>query len=118
MNANRIAVAALTMCSLGANAGSQTGTVTQIDVRSTDGLVYVYLSGTPTSRADCAKAPYWMIKDENSTAGKQQLAQLSLAFATGKTVTLTGTGATGTGASGPCSRWSDGEDIGAVAVSN
>lgn len=105
-------VAVFSVC---AKAGSQTGTVTQIVVRSTDGLVYVYLSGTATSRVGCASAtPYWMIADENSTSGKQQLGQLSLAFAAGKTVTIVGT--MGPGPTGTCKRWGDGEDIGSVAV--
>jgi hypothetical protein len=109
MTLKSLTASLLAVCCVGAHAGSQTGTVTQISVRNTDGLVYVYLSGTASSRATCAGATvYWMIKDENSNAGKQELAQLMLASATGKTVTITGMN--------QCVRWIDGEDIGAVSV--
>jgi hypothetical protein len=110
MISKRIAAVLMAMCCAGAHAGTQTGTVTQVNVRSTDGLVYVYLSGTASGRVTCASATaYWIIKDETSTSGKQQIAELMLASATGKTVTITGTNS--------CQRWLDGEDIGLVSVS-
>jgi hypothetical protein len=88
-------------------AGSQTGQVTDLTVRASDGLVYLELSGTHADRPDCAaQHTYWMIKDEKSLTGKQQLALVMQAQATGQQVTITGTGA--------CTRWIDGEDIDGV----
>jgi hypothetical protein len=59
--------------------------------------------GTATGRPSCATVPYWIIKDENSNAGKKLFALLLLAKATGQTITVTG--------SGTCTRWFDGEDV-------
>jgi hypothetical protein len=84
-------------------AGTQSGLVTKIYVRASDGINAVYLSGAPAGRPACATFPYWIIKDENSTAGKKQLALLVAAQATGKTISIEGAGV--------CSRWPDGEDI-------
>ena len=89
--------------SLPSFAGSQTGQITSVQVRASDGLIFVFLSGTATGRPSCATISYWMIKNENSTAGKQQLAQLLAARASGQQVTILG--------SNTCSRWPDGEDI-------
>ncbi len=102
-----MAAAVMAACTVGAHAGTQTGTITQLTVRASDGLIIVYMSGTPSGRAACAaNMPYWMIKDENSTSGKQQLAELVTAYAAGKTVNIVGMGT--------CTRWSDGEDINLV----
>jgi hypothetical protein len=87
-------------------AGSQVGKVSRLIVRSDDGLVYLFLTGTGSGKPACATIAYWMIRDEKSAAGKQQLALLMLAEATGQQVTITGTGR--------CERWSDGEDISEV----
>lgn len=84
-------------------AGTQTGHVVHIHVRASDGLVYVILDGALSNRPACATINYWMIKNENSTSGKQQLAQLLAAKASGQEITLVG--------SNTCTRWSDGEDI-------
>ena len=85
-------------------AGTQQGFVTYLYVRASDGLVYFYLSGTPKDRPACAQnTTYWMIRDENSTAGKQQLAQLLTAYASGSTLTIYG--------ADKCIRWPDGEDV-------
>ena len=90
-------------------AGSQTGQVTDIYVRAHDGLVYIALSGTHANRPDCAaQHTYWMIRDEKSLTGKQQLALLMQAQATGQQVTISG--------SDTCSRWLDGEDIDEVRL--
>lgn len=103
------AAAIMAMCCLGARAGTQTGTVTSLEVRASDGLIAVYLSGTASGRPACAVTqPYWIVKDENSTSGKQQLAQLMLARATGQTVTINGMNT--------CVRWSDGEDINLIIM--
>ena len=86
-----------------AMAGSQTGQVISVQVRASDGLVWFYLSGTPSGRPSCATNTYWMILNENSVAGKQQLAQLLTARATGQVITVVG--------SNTCNRWNDGEDV-------
>ena len=101
---NIISASILFLCFLiPAFAGSQTGQVTSVQVRASDGLIIVFLSGTPSGRPACATISYWMIKNENSVAGKQQLAQLLTARATGQVITIVG--------SNTCSRWADGEDI-------
>jgi hypothetical protein len=67
-------------------------------------LVWFYLSGTnKTPGPDCAKHAYYMIKDENSSAGKRQLATLLAAKTSGKEVTVHG--------DNTCTRWGDGEDV-------
>lgn len=91
-----------------AQAGNVTGTVTNLMVRSTDGLIYVVVTGTPVGRPACAALNYWMIMNENSNSGKQQLAALMGAKASGQTVTIWG--------NGTCNRWPDGEDIAAVEL--
>jgi hypothetical protein len=104
-----VSVVMAASCSFGAHAGTQTGTVTNVNVRASDGLIVVYLGGTASGRAACAASqPYWIIKSETSTAGKQQLAQLMIAQATGKSITIVGMGT--------CTRWSDGEDIDTIVL--
>jgi hypothetical protein len=66
------------------------------------------MDGVASGKPTCAKNPYWMIRDENSNAGKQQLATLLAAQATGKTVTVNGMGT--------CQRWLDGEDVNDVVL--
>jgi predicted permease len=88
--------------------GSAQGTVFRLHVRASDGLVYVYLNGNRINRPACAVQPYWVIRDETSAVGKQQLALLMLAQATGRTVIIQG--------SGTCTRHVDGEDIKEVAL--
>jgi hypothetical protein len=84
-------------------AGTQTGTVKQLHKRASDGLIYFFLSGPATGSPTCASKPYWVIRDENSNTGKQQLALLLTAKATGGVVTIVG--------AGTCNRWGDGEDV-------
>ena len=88
--------------------GSAQGTVYRLHVRASDGLVYVYLNGNRINRPPCAVQPYWIIRDETSAVGKQQLALLMLAQATGRSVIIQG--------SGTCTRHVDGEDIKEVAL--
>ena len=95
--------------SVAVNAGSQQGKVTSVLVRQSDGLHYFYISGTANGRPSCANGfSYWMIKDENSAAGRSQLSMLLTAYASGKTVRVTGTGA--------CTRWGDGEDLNTIQL--
>ena len=109
MKLRSLVAAALAAISLPVLAGgTQSGQITQIAVRASDGLIVVYMSGTATGRPSCgASQPYWIVKDENSTTGKQQLAALMAARTTGQNVTITGLGT--------CTRWSDGEDINMVS---
>lgn len=92
----------------GAFVSSQTGQVTALLVRSGDGLIYFFLTGSLNAPAACAIGGYWMIKDENSPTGKRQFAMLTAARLTGTPVTVTGTGA--------CTRWHDGEDVDLVTI--
>lgn len=90
--------------------GKQTGQVTKITIRQSDGLHYFNMSGISSDRATCAEGhSYWMIEDENSPVGKHQLSLLMMAMASGKTITVYGTGT--------CSRWGDGESVDAISIS-
>jgi hypothetical protein len=90
-------------------AGSQTGLVANISVR-TDGLHWFTLSGDRGSMPECTNGhfTYWMIKNENSTYGKSQFSMLLAAYMAQKPVTIIGTGS--------CTRWGDGEDIKTVQL--
>ncbi|MEM7763888.1 MAG: hypothetical protein AAF290_07375 [Pseudomonadota bacterium] len=88
-------------------AGEQTGTIERIIIRATDNLHYVFLYGTPTNRPSCATTQrYWLVRDENSAAGKSQIALLMAAYASGEPIRIVGTG--------QCTRWADGEDINVI----
>ncbi len=101
----------LLVLALNVSAGSQTGTVDYVIVRASDGLVYFTLKeGVLNDRPDCAKIAYWMIKDENSNAGKQQYSMILTAHAAGKTVTVKGMNT--------CDRWGDGEDVNTIQIRN
>jgi hypothetical protein len=92
-------------------AGTQTGTVENLYLRASDGLVYFFLKGSVKSASPaCALVGYWMIKDENSAAGKRQYAALLAAQASGRTISITG--------ANTCSRWPDGEDVDSLASSS
>ena len=102
------AVAAL-FAALPAHAqSSQDGTLLQIRVRATDGLVYIYVNGPRTTPPGCATDTFFAVANETSVAGRQQLAMLTMAQAAGKRVTIYGTGA--------CARWPSAEDIAEVVV--
>lgn len=94
---------------LNAVAGSQTGKVKTLLVRD-DGLHYFVIEGTPSAKPACARNTYWMIRDENSVAGKSQLSLLLTAQASGKPVQIVGNNL--------CTRWSDGEDVSSVILSD
>lgn len=88
-------------------AGTQAGTVNILIIRSNDGLIYFFLNGVAAiNKPACATQPYWMIRDENSNAGKQQLAILLSVKVTGKPITVYGRNT--------CLRWGDGEDVDAI----
>jgi hypothetical protein len=106
-----ILIAMLSVFSLAARAeGVQTGKVTAVYVRATDGLTYFYLDGpAAVGKPTCAAGKtYWMIKDETSPVGKQHLAMLLLAQTTGRTVKVSGWGT--------CTRWIDGEDTAEIGI--
>lgn len=90
-------------------AGTQTGKVTSLKVRASDGLIYFTLTGQHSNAPACtAGTNYWMIKNENSETGKRQFAQLLAARSTGATVEIVG--------AGTCTRWFDGEDVDQVDI--
>ncbi len=51
----------------------------------------------------CATISYWMIRDENSNSGKQQLSMLLAAHAAQRSISVHGMNT--------CNRWGDGEDV-------
>jgi hypothetical protein len=90
-----------------AAAGTQTGTITNLITRDSDGLVFVYLTGTASGRPACAAGTqYWMIPNETSESGKRMYASLLAAQMAGRVVIITG--------KNTCIRWGDGEDINMV----
>lgn len=105
----RVVIAAVAaVASASALCGQQTGQITRVVTRASDGLVYFYVSGSPIDRPACATHPYWVIKDENSAAGKRQLAVLLAAQTTGRQIAIHGFNA--------CARWSDGEDVNTIEL--
>ena len=91
-----------------AYAGHADGQIVAIRSRSSDGLVWINVTGPRVNKPACALYDYMMIRDENSETGKKQFAMLLQAHATGKRVVVYGTG--------NCSRWGDGESIDTVEV--
>ena len=106
-NAALTVCAAFSLCLLGmqpALAGSQTGYISALYIRDTDGLVYVHLAGSPTGRPPCAaNSTYWMVPNENSETGKKLFALLLAAKLANQQVQIVG--------KNTCARWGDGEDI-------
>lgn len=86
--------------------GDQTGTVTQVVSRASDGLVYFMMSGTHNNKPPCALNDYWIIRDPNSTTGKSQLSMLMTAVVSGRTISVSGMGF--------CDKWPDGESLDAI----
>jgi hypothetical protein len=101
---------ALTLVTSVTFAGIITGTVQEVLVRASDGLVYVVINGTPSGQPACATHAYWMIMSETSDAGHKQYAMLLDAQATGAQVQILG--------AGTCTRWGDGEDIDSIDIVN
>lgn len=90
-----------------AHASHVRGKVELLWARATDGLLYVRVTGTPTTRPTCAAAtPYYIIQNESSELGRIQYAMLMSAYLAATPVEIIG--------SGTCTRWSDGEDIESV----
>ncbi|MCW8879963.1 MAG: hypothetical protein OQK51_23115 [Kangiellaceae bacterium] len=103
-----LVVLVLSIASFGANAGEQTGKIKYFDVRVTDNLHYLELEGERGDKPACARGNYWMIKDENSAAGKSQVSIVLAALMAGKSITIYG--------NGTCERWGDGEDIRMIRI--
>jgi hypothetical protein len=100
---NAMLAACLTLGALsGAHAGSATGKVQSIAIR--EGLVYITLTGAPSGRPACALgSSYFMIKDENSSVGRQQMALALSAMNADRNLYAEG--------AGTCTKWPDGEDL-------
>lgn len=105
-----ISVVILLFLSLSAFAGQQTGQVDILYARAQDNLHLVTLKNASpkTNSPSCATNTYWLIKDENSVAGKSQFSQLLAAKMAQKNVSITGTNS--------CDRWNDGEDINIIII--
>jgi hypothetical protein len=89
-------------------AGEATGKVKEILVRD-DGLHYFFLDTVAApGKPACAIYGYWMIKDENSTAGKTQISMLLTAQASGRPLNVRG--------KNTCTRWYDGEDVALIIL--
>lgn len=102
-------LAVVSLFSTTAYAGSQVGTIDFIIARASDGLTYFGLKGAAKDASPaCATQGYWMIKDENSEAGKKQYAMLLAAQASGRPVIVHGMGT--------CTRWRDGEDVNSIRL--
>lgn len=85
------------------------GTVKYIKVRASDGLHWIEINGTATPRPACASNfRYYAIRQEQTDAGKAQLAMLMSAFLARRKVYLRGAHS--------CVRWGDAEDIEAVEL--
>jgi len=90
-------------------ASTHTGKIKKLYVRASDGLVYFNLdTSAPNDKPACATKSYWMIKDENSEAGKKQYSMILAAHAAGREITVSGTG--------ECTRWGDGEDVDSIVM--
>lgn len=89
-------------------AGSQAGKIASVHVRASDGLAWFYMSGVASNKPGCATNPYWIIKDPQSAAGKQQIAILMSARAANSAVAVVG--------ANTCTRWGDGEDVEELAM--
>lgn len=94
---------------LGVQAGHQVGVVSNLSIRSPSGLIYFYLNGAAkTSSPICATYTYWVIYDENSSVGKEQLALILSAQAQNRPLDVTGTNT--------CIREGAGEDVGTIQI--
>ncbi|MDY6993106.1 MAG: hypothetical protein SVR94_10955 [Pseudomonadota bacterium] len=99
------------LISVSSFAGSQTGKLKWLDIRAADGLIYFTLMGeAAVNRPPCAKHSYsyWVIKDEQSLTGQQQLQLLNLALMHDKVISVSGFDT--------CSRWADGEDVNVIRI--
>jgi hypothetical protein len=109
MRANLALVILTLVASDQAWTGTQTGTITYLTVRDSDGLTYFNLTGASSGKPACATQAYWMIKNETTEAGKKIYALLLAAQASGATVIVTGYDT--------CTRWNEGEDVNTIRTS-
>ena len=74
-----------------------------------DGLHWFVLEGVHSNKPSCAaNQNYWMIKNENSQAGKTQISMLIAAHSAGRSVAVDGANS--------CTRWGDGEDADTITA--
>ena len=100
---------------LPAMAGTEVGTIKDLWVRDSDGLIWVDLTEIPGTtpfgpgRPACATGTrYWIVPNETTDTGKRLYAALVAANMAGHTITIIG--------KGTCNRWGDGEDIDTIVV--
>ena len=105
----------LLLCPGPVHGSQEYGFVSWVGVRASDGLIIFAISNYPhvpastrTSKPACATAGYWVIRDENSTAGARQYEAVMKARFAVRTIAVYGTGT--------CTRWPDGEDADFVQV--
>ena len=90
-------------------AGTQSGAIKGIYVRTSDGLIWLDLFGVAQGRPACALShTYWIVPNEGTDAGKRLYATLLAAQLSGREVTIEGRNT--------CTRWRDGEDIETLSV--
>jgi hypothetical protein len=112
-SARAVATAAMSiglLLATGTASAGQIGRITALEVRASDGLVYLTVEGERSGKPACATHDYWIVKAENSPAGQRQYAMLVAAKLSNAVVGIIGLGT--------CSRWGDGEDISSVILSN
>lgn len=110
VKAKALCFMAIAMLPLSGMASEQTGTVVDIRVSSPGALnpTHVLLSGTRTKNG-CATLDWWQLNTDTAV-GKNLLATLLMAKASGKSVTLWGNGS--------CTLRTDMEDVLQVGVPN
>ena len=99
----------ITFINPNAFAGEITGKISRLLSRS-DGLHWVYISGSVSGKPACSLYSAFAIKDENSTYGKTQISQLMTAYASGQEIKIYGDNV--------CTRYSTAEDILTVELFN
>ncbi|MBT9494369.1 MAG: hypothetical protein IV107_18940 [Paucibacter sp.] len=102
-------LAFLLSCTQVVQAGNQTGRIYSLNFRSSDGLVYFVMDGASIEKPSCAKASYWIVKDENSPTGKRIIAMLLAAKLANAAIVVKG--------SNLCDRWADGESVEEIVIS-
>ena len=103
-----ISIASAGLVNFPSYAGEQSGRITSLLVRASDGLISVELEGSHSGKPACATYNYWILKGEGTSTGKQQYAALLAAKLSGKTVRIQG--------GDQCTRWADGEDINSIYI--
>ena len=102
---------------LPAMAGTEVGTIRDLWVRDSDGLIWVDLTEVPGTTpfgpghpACAAGTRYWIVPNETTDTGKRLYDSLLAAQTAGRSVVVTIHG------KNTCNRWGDGEDIDTIVV--